>query len=94
MSRTFRRLKAVFNHDPYPGGPYAFECDDRTIRELYKAIGDGPKGQWAVPSAFTRMTSTVPLRRHVRRAIHRARMLSDGWDGFTVPRKWPRPYWW
>jgi hypothetical protein len=94
MSRTFRRLKAVLSNHSYPCGPYVFSTDDATIRELYRAIGDGSKGQWNPPGTFTHQTSTVKLRRYTRREIHRAMMRVDGWDGFTLPRKWPRPWWW
>lgn len=94
MSRTFRRLKAVLNRVSYPCGPYVVSTDDFTLREFYRAIGDGPKGQWGIPGDFTRQTSTIPFRRHSRRAIHRAMMHEDGWDGFSLPRKHPRPWYW
>lgn len=94
MSRTFRRLNLILKHRAYPCGPYRHRMDPTaTGRRHHREIGDHHSGYWSVPSAFTHAFATVPLRRYTRQAIHRAWVTAQ-WDGFSLPRKWPRPYYW
>lgn len=109
MSRTFRRLKRhliqdhcgrlsdliadpswlAYRQERY-GGRDAVQTFQRMVHSF---ISDNKPGIHHIPGWFNRVHSTKPMRQLGKQRLKSA-LQTDRLDGYSLPKKVHRPWWW